>query len=117
MTELQFTAACAKEFNHKFPIYRDNLYRIKNELDNHPRKSALDKMKQLAENKATGVRNGVADLLLIDLNGNSIWIELKLPNGSQSTEQKKFQSIVKNYYLCYSVEQFLQICTNHLTLA
>ena len=90
------------------------MYRIKNELDNHPRKSQLDKMKQLAENKATGVRNGIADFVLLDQEGNSIYIELKVGNNPQSPEQKIFQSKAKTYYLAYSVEDFINICTLHL---
>lgn len=110
MTELQLTQQCAIAFNHQFPNFRDNLYRIKNELDNHPRKSNRDKMIQLAENKATGVKNGISDFVLIDKDGNSNWIELKLPNEKQSSAQIVFQSIVKKYHVCYSVEEFIYLC-------
>jgi hypothetical protein len=83
-------------------------------LDNHPRKTVKDKMIQLSENAATGVRKGIADFVLIDLNGNSIWIELKLPNETQSKEQKEFEQIVNKYYIAYTVDQFINICKTHI---
>jgi hypothetical protein len=116
MNELKFQAECYKAFNANFPNYRNNIYRIKNELDNHGKHSAQSKMIQLSENKATGVRKGISDFCVIDAIGNSHWIELKLPNGIQSEEQKAFSSIVKNYYLVYSVDEFMQVCNKIFNL-
>lgn len=104
MNELQLTQQCFLHYNKEYRGKR--LFRIKNELDNHPRKSQLDKIKQLSENKATGVNKGIADFVFIDSNGDSHWIELKVDDGKQSPEQKDFQAIVKNYYICRSLEDF-----------
>jgi len=110
MNELQFQAKCTKLYNEKFPKYRNNLYRIKNELDNHPRKMPKDRIKQLGENAATGVRSGIADFVLIDKAGAAHWIELKIAGGKQSADQKEFQKIVQNYYLVFDLEAFIEIC-------
>jgi len=110
MNELQFQAKCTKLYNEAFPKYRNNLYRIKNELDNHPRKMPKDRIKQLGENQATGVRPGIADFVLIDPAGDSHWIELKIEGGKQSTEQKAFQEIVRHYYVVFDLETFIELC-------
>ena len=110
MTELQLQAQCYKAFNAKFANNRNSIYRIKNELDNHARHTTQSKMIQLSENKATGVRKGISDFCIIDNNGDSHWIEIKIDNGTQSPEQKTFQSLVKNYHLAYSVQEFIKIC-------
>jgi hypothetical protein len=110
MTELQLTQQCYLAFNRKFSQYLNNLFRIKNELDNHPRKTQRDKMIQLSENKATGVRKGIADFVLINKTGGSVWLELKLPKEKQSEEQVLFQNLVLEYYVCYSVEEFITLC-------
>lgn len=115
MTELKLTELCAKAFNKNFPLHRTRLFRIKNELDNHPRKSPLDRAKQLSENQATGVRAGIADFVLIDNNGKSNWIELKLEDGVQSQEQKIFEAMVNSYKIVRNVQDFLQYCTECLT--
>jgi hypothetical protein len=110
MNELQFQAKCAKAYNEAFPKYRNNLYRIKNELDNHPRKMPKDRIKQLGENASTGVRPGISDFVLIDPAGDSHWIELKIEGGKQSTEQKAFQEIVRHYYVVFDLDTFIELC-------
>ena len=114
MTELKLQAACYKEFNHTFQNHRKHLYRIKNELDNHPRKSQKDRILQLAENKATGIQRGIADFVLIDNFGQSHWIELKIENGTQSIEQQYFEKIVKNYKIVKSISEFIKHCESIL---
>lgn len=110
MTELKLQSECYKAFNLKYKDFRNNIYRIKNELDNHGRHSTQSKIIQLSENKATGVRKGISDFCVIDLNGDSHWIELKIDKGIQSKEQKDFQKLVKNYYIAYNVDDFIKIC-------
>lgn len=110
MNELQFQAKCAKIYNEMFPQYRNNLYRIKNELDNHPRKMPKDRFKQLSENVSTGVRPGISDFVLIDKKGAAHWIELKIEGGKQSADQKEFQQLVQHYYVVFDLETFIETC-------
>lgn len=111
MTELKLQSECYKAFNAKYKDYRNNIYRVKNELDNHGRHTSQSKMIQLSENKATGVRKGISDFCIIDTNGDSHWVELKIDDGKQSQEQKEFQKLVKHYYIAYSVEEFMEVCS------
>lgn len=92
MTELQIQAKCWLWHWNAFPWNQELLRRIKNELDNHPRKSAQDIKIQLSENKATGIRPGTPDFMY--LINPMVWIEMKAPKGIQSKEQKEFQEVV-----------------------
>jgi len=60
--------------------------------------------------KATGLLKGASDLIVIFPNGKLCFIELKMPKGIQSTEQKDFESRVKllgyEYHLIRSLEEF-----------
>ena len=59
--------------------------------------------------KATGTLAGVSDLILI-LNKEVIFVEVKTEKGRQSESQKDFQKRVENlgfeYWLIYSFEDF-----------
>lgn len=108
MTELQFQSKCYLWFHNTFPKERQMLFRVKNELDNHPYKKQLDIKKQLSENKATGVISGPSDFVYV-LPGIVVFIELKL-EARQSDDQKEFDKKVVAremlYYLIYSFEEF-----------
>lgn len=61
--------------------------------------------------KATGLLKGASDLIVIFPNGKLCFIELKMPKGVQSDEQKDFESRVKllgfEYHLIRSLEEFI----------
>jgi site-specific DNA-adenine methylase len=78
------------------------LFRIKNELDNHPYKSKQDIFKQLSENKATGVISGPADFIY-QLPNIVAYIELKVNGNGQSKEQKEFETKVRKRKMIYVV--------------
>lgn len=65
--------------------------------------------------KATGLLKGASDLVLIFPNGIVSFVEFKLLNGTQSSEQKDFQERVNNlgfnYHLIRSLEDFAYICS------
>lgn len=107
MTELRFQHDCYRHFWNNFPKYRKRLRRIKNELDNHPYKKPDDRMKQLAENKATGVVPGDSDFYFVAEKNH--YIELKV-DAAQSDAQKEFQQLVTSYghfyYIVKTLEQF-----------
>lgn len=107
MTELQFQSKCYLHFHNTYPKHRGRLRRIKNELDNHPYKTKSDRIKQLGENKATGVIPGDSDFYFIAEKNH--YIELKI-DAAQSEAQKAFQELVESfghkYYICKTVEQF-----------
>lgn len=113
--ELILQKNCFIHFHNNYPSQRGRLRRIKNELDNFPYKNNLDKLKQLNENKATGVVPGDSDFYFIS---NKIhFIELKV-NAVQSDSQKAFQAIVGKfghfYHICKSLEEFNSIINNIL---
>jgi hypothetical protein len=105
--ELIMQSKCTQWAWNTYPEHRGRLRRIKNELDNHPRKSKMDIIKQLSENKATGVVPGDSDLYFIDR--IITYIELKIPiDGRQSLEQKKFQQLVESCGHRYRIIRTLQ---------
>lgn len=67
--------------------------------------------------KNTGVLSGVSDLIVIH-NGKVLFIEVKLPNGIQSTSQLEFEQRIKalgfDYYLIRSIEEFKTIIYNQI---
>lgn len=105
MTELQYQAECWRWHYNAFPTERGLLCRIKNELDNHPRKTQKDRILQLAENKATGVRSGVWDFLYMIY--PTIWIECKMGKNDLTPEQKEFRVIGEilghEFYVAYDI--------------
>lgn len=62
--------------------------------------------------KSMGVVSGVSDLIWLSNNG-PVFIEMKIPTGVQSKEQKEFESVVSSlgyrYVICRSFEQFQEI--------
>jgi hypothetical protein len=69
-----------------------------------------------AKFKAMGVIAGVSDLIYLKPGGLPILIELKIDKGSQSSEQKKWELLVRSagyqYAICRSLEDFLKIISN-----
>lgn len=109
MNELQLQAQCWQWYHN---TYHDTLLRrIKNELDNHPRKSRFDSVKQLQENLATGITRGTPDFMF--LSTPMIWIEMKIGNGTLSDEQKDFRDTViplgHFYFVKWTFESFQEL--------
>ena len=67
--------------------------------------------------KATGVRNGISDLVII-LNNKVIFIELKDGNNKQSENQIDFEKVVTElnheYYVIRSLDQFKTLIWQNL---
>lgn len=63
---------------------------------------------------STGLKKGVSDLIVL-MPKRVVFVEVKTPTGSQSTEQKEFERLVKNlgfeYYLVRSLQDFKTCCT------
>lgn len=109
-TELRMQYECYTWFHNSYPYERGYLYRIKNELDNYPaKKSESDRVRQLSENKSTGVIKGVSDLCYLSAYG-PVFIELKIPGGVQSKEQKEWAEKVTRrgfrYFVVWSLQEF-----------
>ena len=62
--------------------------------------------------KATGLRAGVSDLIIIQ-DRTTLFVELKKPTGKQSKEQLEFEKIVTalgfKYYVVRSLDEFKDI--------
>lgn len=60
--------------------------------------------------KNTGVRAGVADIVVVFKTGLTVFFEVKTETGVQSESQKQFENTVKklgfDYYLVRNLEQF-----------
>lgn len=112
-TELQFQSACYLWFNNTYRTTNllGRLRRIKNELDNHPRKTQTQRMTQLNENKCTGVIPGDSDFYWIDR--RITFIELKLPSNTQSDDQHTFEDMVTacghGYIVIKTMEAFQKL--------
>jgi hypothetical protein len=63
--------------------------------------------------KGTGLLKGASDLIMV-VEKNVFWIEMKTPTGRQSPEQKAFELSVNNlgfdYLLFRSLEEFQEWC-------
>lgn len=109
MTELQLQAKCWQWYWNKYKDKR--LRRIKNELDNHPRKTQKDFWAQIAENKASGIIAGTPDFMF--LSSPMIWIEMKIDKGVLSDDQKEFRDFVMSighmFFVCWTMEEFQKL--------
>lgn len=110
-SELKMQAICFQWFHNTYPQYRKLLFRVKNEMDNHPYKQKSDIFKQLAENKATGVVDGAPDFML--LLRRTCCIELKVAGGRQSDAQKEFEAKATSmghlYFVVWTFEEFKEL--------
>lgn len=63
--------------------------------------------------KSTGQMAGVSDLIILQPNGKTIFVEVKIEKGVQSDVQKTFQNKVEalgfKYYLVRSFDEFKTI--------
>jgi len=105
MSEEQLQAKCYEWFHNEYPEHRQMLFHVPNgELRD---KITANKL------KAMGVQKGVADFGLVTSYMGTIWIEMKIPGGTQSKEQESFQAKVEArkqiYLICYSFEEFQNI--------
>ena len=69
--------------------------------------------------KAEGATAGVADLVIV-ANNRHIYVEMKTPKGRQTPKQVEFEKHVKalghKYYVCHSIEEFMQVCKQELVV-
>jgi len=93
-TEDQMQAAFIMWFDNTFPKYRWDLFAVPNGGDRDKRTANLL--------KATGVRAGVTDIIWM-LPYSVEFIELKLPTGKQSPEQKRFEQRCTTLHLNYNL--------------
>jgi hypothetical protein len=67
--------------------------------------------------KGTGLLKGASDLIMV-VEKNVFWIEMKTPTGRQSPEQKAFELSVKNlgfdYLLFRSLEEFQEWTSSYV---
>jgi hypothetical protein len=67
--------------------------------------------------KGTGLLKGASDLIMV-VEKNVFWIEMKTPTGRQSPEQKNFELSVNqlgfDYLLFRSLEQFQEWTISHV---
>jgi len=65
--------------------------------------------REILRKKAIGLMSGVSDLIVI-MEGQVIFVEVKTPVGRQSERQEAFEEIVSNlgfkYYVIRSLDQF-----------
>lgn len=109
--ELIMQAKCCDWHQREYPAERGWLRRVKNELDNHPRKTQFDVYKQISENKATGIVKGTWDMFyMID---PFVWLEAKIGNNGLSPEQEAFRArgleIGHQFFVFYTIEEFQKI--------
>lgn len=99
MTEEQMQSECAIWFWNTFPLERRMLFHV----DNNSVNGIVG-----ARKKALGVCSGPSDLVFV--NDKVYFIEMKLPWGVQSEEQKDFERKVSvrghEYIIIRSVEAF-----------
>ena len=103
MTEEQLQVKCFQWHWNTFPRERRMLW--------HNNNNAAS-LRDGAKNKARGVVAGVADFTLVT-DGGVVFIELKLPGGKKSDEQKDFTSKAvtrgAGCFTIYSFEEFKQL--------
>ena len=107
-TEDQLQADIYKWYNNNFCLKthkpRHSIFAVPN--------GGLRTKREAVKLKATGVRAGVSDLIVIQPN-RVLFVELKKTNGRQSDNQKEFENIVNNlgfeYYVVRSLEEFKSI--------
>lgn len=109
MTEQQLQNMCTVWFWNNFHEYRRMLHHNNNNSHNSI-KGAM--------NKAIGVVDGVSDLELILDGGRVLFIELKIPGGYQSAEQKDFENKVTErghrYIIIFSFEEFKNLIIDEI---
>jgi len=104
MTESQLQQQCYLWFRRQYPTEEGRLWM----QYNNPRSMQSGKYLKLQ-----GMVSGVSDLAFIRLDGTMVFIEMKLPKGKQSPNQKWWQSVVERcnseYYIVRTLEEFQEI--------
>lgn len=104
--ELALQAQCFQWHWNSFPDRRRTLFHV-----NGKAKNAIEGSKF----KSIGVVRGISDLILI-VNNETIYIELKTEKGTQSKEQKEFEQQVlkrgQKYYIIRSFTEFKNLIMN-----
>jgi hypothetical protein len=104
MNELQLQAQIFQYHWNSRPSERGLLFHVNNKARNSI---------EGAKFKAMGVVSGVSDLIYLKPGGKPILIELKTDNGTQSSEQRKWELHVKSagyqYLICRSLEEFIKL--------
>ena len=88
-SESDLQARCYQWFHNNYSQYRGCLFAV-------PNGGKRDKREAMAL-KATGVVSGVSDMIFYFF-GDTHFIEMKMPNGKQSENQKKFMDNVTMHY-------------------
>lgn len=95
------------EMQLKYPAEKGKYRRIKNELDGHGTRG-IAQMKQLNENKLTGIVAGTWDSFYMRY--PMTWIEFKTAKGILSDAQKEFRDIGRElgheFWIIRNLEQF-----------
>lgn len=89
--ELKLQHECWVYWHDKMQHHKGKFRRVKNELDNYPRKTKTQMFQQLNENKMTGVVPGTWDGFF--MTKPIVWVEFKIPPNGLSEEQKEFKRI------------------------
>jgi len=100
-SEAELQKACVRWFDDNIKISQAFLFSVPNGGSRH-KLEAISLKKQ-------GLRPGVSDLILL-VQDNSIFLELKFKNGKQSEHQLFFEKVVNalgfNYYIIKSLDEF-----------
>ena len=109
MTEAQLQQLCYTWFIRQYRAEEGRLWM----QYNNPRS-----MQSGSYLKKQGMVSGVSDLAFIRLDGTMVFIELKLPKGKQSDNQKWWQSVVERcnseYYIVRTLEEFQELINQNI---
>ena len=107
ISESALQAMCFQWHWNTYPNQRGLLHANNNNSENAIKGSL---------NKAIGVVQGVADMEY-NINGHTVFIEMKTVNGTQSKAQKAFQSVVVShgfpYHIVRSFEEFKTLINHY----
>lgn len=100
--------ACVRWFRYQYPKY---------EIFAVPNGGSRDNKKEAKRLKDEGVLSGVSDLIIFS-EKKVLLVEMKTPTGRQTQSQKAFQQKIEKlgylYFICRSVEEFMNICESNL---
>ena len=112
MTESKLQQNCITWFRYAYPEHKLFLWSV----PNGGQRSEKNGKRMVRE----GLLKGVPDLVLCHPAGNKLpmFLELKLPNGRISLEQKKFQkayaAVDYPYFIIRSLDEFVECVTLYL---